>query len=360
MMPRKMNVTRRTAFQAIAGSALFSPVLSAQQLTGEPPGRMAPLSELVNVFEVLEMARRKMPEHVYNTISGTNRAVLERMTFRPRLMVNVTKLDLSLELLGSTLFAPILIGPLWRQEAFHPEGEVAMARGAAAAKTLMVVSGRSSKPLPQIVEAAGQSPLWYQAYPDTDPLATAKACQQATKLGCKAVCVTVGVPYQADASSRKLQPAGSLNNTWETIDRIKQSVSAPLVLKGVLSPEEAAAAESKGAQAIIVSNHGGLYTSGFADPMEMLPAIAKAVDKKIPILVDGSFRRGTDILKALALGARSVLVARPPVWGLAAYGAEGVQAVLEMLQTELARSMAMCGKPTLASIDSALVRIHRR
>ena len=355
-----MSVDRRSALQALAGMALTSPLIDAQQLAGEPPGRVAPLAELVNVFEILEMARRKLPEHIYNTISGTNRAVLERMTFRPRLMVNVTKLDLSLELLGSALFAPILIGPIWRQDAFHPEGELATARGAAASKTLMVVSSRSSKPLPQIVEAAGQSPLWYQAYLESDPLATAKACQQAVKLGCKAVCVTVGVPYQADASSPKLQPVGSLNNTWETIDRIKQSVPAPLLLKGVLSAEEAAAAASKGVQGIVVSNHGGLYTSGFADSMEMLPAIAKAVNRKIPILIDGSFRRGTDILKALALGARAVLVARPPVWGLAAYGAEGVQAVMEMLQTELARSMAMCGKPDLGSIDASLVRIHRR
>jgi 4-hydroxymandelate oxidase len=354
-----MRFTRRTALEALAGAAFASP-LRAQQLAGEPPGRIAPLAELVNIFEIQEMARRKLPEDVYNTISGTNRAVLERMTFRPRLMVNVTKLDLSLELLGSTLFAPILIGPVWRQQAFHPDAELAMARGAAASKTLMVVSGRSSKPLPQIVEAAGQSPLWYQSYPDADPQATAQACKDAVNSGCKAVCITVGVPYQAIDASQRLQPAGSLKTTWETIDRIRQAVNAPLVLKGILSADEAAAAAGKGVQALVVSNHGGLFTTGFADPMEMLPAIAKAVDKKIPVLVDGSFRRGTDVLKALALGAKGVLVARPPVWGLAAYGAEGVQAVMEMLQTELARAMAMCGKPNLASIDSALVKIHRR
>jgi 4-hydroxymandelate oxidase len=246
-----------------------------------------------------------------------------------------------------------MIGPVWRQQDFHPQAEVAMAKGAAASKTLMVVSGRASKPLPQIVEAAGPAtPLWYQAYPEADPLNTVKACQQAVKLGCKAVCLTVGVP--------RLQPSGNPKTTWEIIDRIKQGVAAPVVLKGILNPDEAAAAASKGVRAIVVSNHGGVFTSGFADPMEMLPVIAKAVDKKIPVLVDGSFRRGTDILKALALGASAVLVARPPVWGLAAYGAEGVQAVMEMLQTELARAMAMCGKPDLASIDASLVKIHRR
>ena len=354
-----MRITRRGALEAFTGGALALP-MRAQQLAGEPSGRIAPLSEVVNVFEIQEMARRKLPENVYSTISGTNRAVLERMTFRPRLMVNVTKLDLSLELLGAQLFAPILLGPVWRQEAFHADGELATCRGAAAAKTLMVVSGRSSKPLPQIVEAAGQTPLWYQVYPDADLAASTKACQEAVKLGCKAVCITVGVPYQSGTSDPRLKPAGSLKNTWEIVDRMKQDVAAPLILKGILSPDEAAAAAGKGVQAIVISNHGGLFTTGFADPMEMLPSIAKAVDKKIPILIDGSFRRGTDILKALALGARAVLVARPAMWGLAAYGAEGVQAVLEMLQTELARSMAMCGKPDLNSIDASLVKIHRR
>src|SRR5215217_8928779 len=116
---------RRTALEALAGAALGLPVVKAQQLAGEPPGRIPPLPELVNVFEMLEMAHRKLPDHVYATISGTNRAVLERMTFRPRLMVNVTKLDLSLELFGSTLFTPIVVGPVWRQEVFHPEGELA-------------------------------------------------------------------------------------------------------------------------------------------------------------------------------------------------------------------------------------------
>lgn len=330
------------------------------QLIGEPAGRIAPLNELVNVFEVQEMAKRRLPAPVYTTISGTDRTAIERIIFRPRLMVDVSKLDLSLNLFGSDLFAPILVGPVWKQDAFHPEGEIAMAKGAAASKSLMIVSSRSSKPLPQILEAAAGAPLWFQAYIEADPQATMQQCRDAVKLGCKAVCLTVGVPYQATTPGTKLQPAASLQLTWDTIDRIKQSVAAPLILKGILNPEEAAIAVSKGAQAIVVSNHGGLFTQGFADPIQMLPAISQAVGKKIPILVDGSYRRGTDIMKALAFGARAVLVARPAVWGLAAYGAPGVQAVMEMLQSELARTMAMCGKPTLASIDSTVVRVSRR
>ena len=221
------------------------------QLIGEPPGRIAPLAELVNVFEIQEMAKRRLPEPVYATVIGTNRAALERIIFRPRLMVNVSKLDLSLNLFGADLFTPILIGPVWKQDAFHPEGEIAMAKGAAASKSLMVVSSRASKPLPQIVEAAGGSPLWFQAYIEADPQTTIQQCRDAVKLGCKAVCLTVGVPYQATTPNTKLQPAASLQTTWDTIDRIKQNVTAPLVIKGVLNPDEAANAINKGAQAIV-------------------------------------------------------------------------------------------------------------
>lgn len=353
------RISRRGVLQALPGLGI-SFRAPAQQLAGEPAGRIAPLNELVNVFEVQEMARRKLSESVYTTIAGTDRAALERILFRPRLMVNVAKLDLSLELFGTPLFAPILIGPVWKQDAFHPDAEIAMAKGAAASKSLMVVSSRSSKPLPEIIQAAGEAPLWFQAYPEADPEATIRACRDAVKLGCKAVCLTLGVPYQTTTAGSRLQAAASLKTTWEMIDRVKQSVTAPLVLKGILSPQEAAMAVGKGVQGLVVSNHGGLFTSGFADPIEMLPSIVEATGKKVPLLIDGSYRRGTDIMKALALGARAVLVARPPVWGLAAYGAAGVQTVMEMLQTELARTMAMCGKPTLASINSSVVKLSRR
>lgn len=340
------DLTRRSALQAFAAAAGASRSM-AQTLAGEPAGRIAPLAELLNVFEVQSMAQRKLPETVYAPIAGTDRRALERITFRPRLMVNVSKLDLSVEILGQTLFTPLIAGPVWRQEAFHPEAELAMVRGASAAKALTIVSQRSSKPLAEIV-AAAKTPLWYQVYADADFEATIRSCREAVDAGCSAVCLTVG-----GGSTTASQ------TTWEAVDRIRQGIKAPLLLKGIMSPEEARAAVSKGIQAIVVSNHGGL-SNGFADPIEMLPEVAEAVDGKIPILIDGSFRRGTDILKALALGARGVLVARPLVWGLAAYGSEGVQAVLEMLQTELARAMAMCGKPAVAAIDRTLVKVHKR
>lgn len=306
------------------------------------------------------MAKRKLAETLYARVAGEDRRALERIIFRPRLMVNVSKLDLSTELLGETLFAPILAGPVSQQAAFHPEGEVAMARGAAAAKTLTIVSSQSSKPLDEIVAAAGKAPLWFQVYPDADLKTTIQSAQDAVRAGCKAVCLTVGVPYGMPSGGVRLEAAGNLKVDWNAIDHIRQGIKAPLVLKGIMNPEEARQAVSRGIQAIVVSNHGGLFTSGFADPIEMLPSIADAVGGKIPILIDGSYRRGTDIMKALALGARAVVVARPVIWGLSAYGASGVQTVLELLQSELARTMALCGRTNVPSLDRALVKIHRR
>jgi isopentenyl diphosphate isomerase/L-lactate dehydrogenase-like FMN-dependent dehydrogenase len=147
---------------------------------------------------------------------------------------------------------------------------------------------------------------------------------------------------------------------WSAIVRLRKGLSVPFLLKGIISPEEASTALEHGVDGIVVSNYRGRLDSGLAAPIEMLPAIIEAVSRKIPVLVDGSFRRGSDILKALALGARAVLLGRPPLWGLAAYGSDGVQQILQMLQGELAHDMAMCGKANLKVLDRSVVRIHRR
>ena len=144
------------------------------------------------------------------------------------------------------------------------------------------------------------------------------------------------------------------------LDRLRQAIRVPVLLKGIMSPEEAREAAARGFAGIVVSNHGASFADGLASPIEMLPSIADAVGGRIPILVDGGFRRGTDVLMGLALGARAVLLARPPVWALSAYGADGVRVLLTMLQSELARDMAMCGKVRTADLDRTLVTIHRR
>ncbi len=209
----------------------------------------------------------------------------------------------------------------------------------------MVVSSRSSYPVDRIA-AQAKTTFWYQVYPEAAMGAVRDQVHQAVQAGCKALCLTVDAPHR--------------HMDWSVIDQLRRGIAVPLLLKGIMIPEEARTAVQRGAQGIVVSSYGAPSSAGLAAPLEMLPSIVEAVGGKIPVLIDGSFRRGTDVLKALALGARAVLIARPAVWGLAAYGADGVQTVLEMLQSELARSMGLSGKPNIKAIDGSLVKIHRR
>lgn len=342
----KMSLTRRRALAGYAALLAASP-LRGQALAGEPPGRIAPVGELINAFEFEAMAERKLASADFKEICGGDRRAFDRITFRPRMMVDTTKLDLTLNLFGQNMFAPLLVGPLSGQKRFHPDGELAMARGASAAKAVMVIADRSSYPFDQIA-AQAKTGFWYQVYPEPDITAVRDRAQRAIAAGCKAVCLTLGVPDQPPSAW-----------DWNAIDRFRKGVAAPLVLKGIMRPEEARTAIQNGAQGILISSYSGPSIAGLASPMEALPAIADAVAGKAPILIDGGFRRGSDVLKAIALGAQGVLLGRPALWGLAAYGAAGVQSILELLQTELARDMAMCGAVNLQSAGRALVKIHR-
>jgi 4-hydroxymandelate oxidase len=237
------------------------------------------------------------------------------------------------------LFAPILVGPTSDQKRFHQEGELACVRGAAAAKTAMVVDSRASYPVREIASQAATT-LWYQVYPEKDAAAQRQRIAEAVEAGCKALCITVN------------------GTDWSTIDRVRQAVRVPVLLKGIMSSEEARTAINNGIHGVIVSNYYGRNFKGMATPIDVLPSIVEAVAGKAPILIDGSFRRATDILKALALGARAVLLGRPVLWALASYGSAGVQAMLEILQTDLGRDMAQCGRPNLKSLDASIVKIH--
>ncbi|HMC60537.1 MAG TPA: alpha-hydroxy-acid oxidizing protein [Candidatus Solibacter sp.] len=341
-----------------ASPLLFARELPAQEPIGEPPGRIPPVQELVNAAEFEAVAGRKLDSLTLAEIAGSERGAFDRITFRPRLMIDTRQMDLSTELFGQSLFTPVLIGPLARQKRFHPEGELAMARGASAAKAVMVAADRSSYPVDQIA-AQAKTPLWYQVNvePEMDDAerginAVRTRVERAVGAGCKVLCVTVGgetfgAPLTAGVD-------------WSAIDRLRKGLAVPVVLKGVMSPEEARKAVSNGVQGIVVSNYAARAIPGVASPIEMLPSIADAVGGKMPILIDGSFRLGSDVLKALALGARAVLLGRPALWGLAAYGAEGVQSVVELIQSGLARDMAMCGKVSVKSLDRTVVKIHRR
>ena len=300
-----------------------------------------PRQDLANVLQFESVAQHYLSPHAYSMIAGGDRSFFDRITFRPRMMVNTTGLDLSMEIFGEKLLAPILVGPVSHQQTFHADGELAMVRGAGAARTLVVVSSDSSVPIEKIAVEA-KTTLWYQIFPDADTNALHSRAQQAVKAGCKAVCVTVGAP--------------SPHVSWNMIDQIRRGLGVPVLLKGIMTAGDANEAVKRGIEGIVVSNYGG---KGLVSPMEMLPSIADAVAGKVPVLIDGGFRRGSDIMKALAFGARAVLVGRPALWGLAAYGADGVQSVLEMLQTELGRCASQNGKANVKAIDRSLVKMHQ-
>jgi 4-hydroxymandelate oxidase len=346
---RKRAVTRRQTLGSL-GSIVVDTVAGAQLPRAEAGVRLAPRDQLVNVLEYEEQAKRVLGDSAYRAIAGSDRLGFDRITLRPRMMVPVLDLNLSLTLFGQTLFAPILVAPIARQTEFHPDGERATVKGAAAARAVTVLSSHSAVPLTELVERQDHS-VWFQVF-SQDPSAGLRV-QDAVRAGCKAICVTFGAPPAANGVRR---PASTLKADLAALRALTRGAGIPVLAKGVATPDEAMQALQHGAQGLIVSSYRGLAD---AEALILkLPAIVDAVGGRAPVLVDGGFRRGTDILKALAFGAHAVLVGRPVMWGLAAYGADGVQGVLEMLQTELARYMAMCGKSSLAMLDRTLLRVH--
>lgn len=314
--------------------------LTRRQALGLARQRIAPRDQLVNVLEYEQQAKLALAPDIFAQIAGSDRAAFDRITLRPRLVVPTTDLDLSLTLFGDTWFAPIAVGPIAKQRQFHPDGEFATVRGAAAAQAPIVVSSRSSVPVTDVV-ASHSGAIWYQAFA-SEP-ATNAAIRDAVTAGCKAVCITVDTTTAIN---------------WKAVDALKRDVKVPVLVKGIATPAEAKAALQHGVQGIVASTYGRQTGHGATELILNLAAMVDAVGDAMPVLADGSFRRGTDIFKALALGAKAVLVGRPVMWGLAAYGAEGVQSVVEMLQTELARYMAMSGRVNLRMLDRSALQVH--
>ncbi|MBI1354943.1 MAG: alpha-hydroxy-acid oxidizing protein [Acidobacteria bacterium] len=363
---------RREAIARFWGLVLASPLLA--QRPESDPERTTPLDGLINCWEIEEAARSRLSPELFEHIAAgaesgrtvrANREFFERITFRPRMLVDVTELDLSSELLGQTMFAPILAGPTGLQGRFHPEGEAATVKGAALARALAVVSERSSRPLAEIGPAAG-GPWWIQTSPDGD----LERVREAQRLGAVAVVLTLDGgprrPLDADVrrgSAKGWPPAGIAPTRPDgraALERLRKEIGLPVVAKGLLTAEAARAAVEAGAAAVCVSNHGGRIVDGLPSTIEALPAVADAVGERVPVLADGGFRRGSDILKALAFGADAVLLGRPVLWALAAYGAEGVQRLLTLLQSELALAMGLSGTPNLAAVSRRLVKLHSR
>lgn len=337
------------------------------------------LSEIVNLFDFEKLAAEKMTHMAYEYVaSGAadeltlrwNRQALDAIKLNPTILTDVSQLDTGISLLGLSLPYPILIAPTAYHKIMHPEGELATARGAEAAEALYVVSSFSTTPLEEIAKET-TGPLWFQLYVRDDRDLTKALIRQAEALGFRALCITVDTPVAGvrnrQDKARFALPAGVHTPhmpgglaekkpfTWKDIDWIRSFTTIPVLLKGILNPDDAEKAIEAGVSGIIVSNHGGRNLDTVPATIEALPPIAERVKKRIPVLMDGGIRRGTDVLKAIALGADAVLVGKPICFGLACGGAEGVMKVLEILRYEFELAMMLTGKATIAEIDSSVI-----
>ncbi len=310
------------------------------RLTIDSGPRVAPVNEIVLVSEFEDSARLTLPGTVFSTIAGTDHQGFDRITVRSRMLIPTLDMDLSVGLFGDKLFTPILIGPVSEQKRYHADAELGTVRGASAGRAAVVVSSRSSVPIDQIA-AEAKTPLWYQVWAEADAKAQV---ERAMKAGVRAVVVTLGAA-----------PGAAAGPDWAAIDGLRQGLSVPVVVKGIMTAAEAKTALQHGVQGIIVSSWGAASKS---TPILALASIVDAVAGKVPVLVDGSFRLGVDVYKALAFGAQGVLIGRPTMWALAAYGAAGVQAMVEILQTELAQTMSACSNPNLKSVNRSYLKLH--
>ncbi|MGH2517327.1 MAG: alpha-hydroxy acid oxidase, partial [Ktedonobacterales bacterium] len=299
-----------------------------------------------------------------------NSTAFERIQIVPRILHGTRTADLTTSVLDVQMSMPILVAPTASQGQACAEGECATASAAGDAGTVMVASTESTRSLEDIA-AAATGPLWFQLYVYRDRAFAASLVRRAEAAGYRALVLTVDVQRWSGIERLKhipleQRPATVCGNfppdmqlegdvlTWEDLAWLRSLTSLPLVLKGVLSPLDAREAVARGVDALIVSNHGGRSLDGVLASIEALPAIAEVVAGRCEVYMDGGIRRGTDVLKALALGARAVLVGRPILWGLSVDGAEGARRVLETLRHELEVAMVLAGRPTLASIDAAV------
>lgn len=340
----------------------------------------------INVHEYEALAQTRLEKGPWEYYYGgtedevtlrANREAFERIRLRPRFLVDVSKIDTRTTVLGTPVSMPILIAPTACHCMAHPEGECATVRGAGAVDTLMIASTVATRSLEDIAQAA-TGPLWFQLYVYDEQEAGEMLVRRAEVAGYRALVLTVDTPHiskrerdirnnfvlpppplvAANFTGKYAQETGMhAGVTWDTIAWLRSITKMPILLKGILTAEDALLAIDHGINGIIVSNHGGRQLDGAIASIEALPEVVDAVAGRCEVYVDGGIRRGTDVLKALALGARAVLVGRPILWGLAVDGQHGVERVLKLLHGELEMAMSLSGKPTLASIDRSLVRI---
>jgi len=338
----------------------------------------ASLDSLLSLFDFETAARGKVAHGAWERISGAaadeitlrwNREAYDKIRLKPRVLVDVSRLDTRVTLFGQELPFPILLAPTGAQRFIHPGGEVEAVHGAAAADATYVISSSASMKVDDIARAASR-PVWFQLYVQRDRAFTRDLVQRAEDAGCRALCVTVDSPVfgarnREDRAKGEL-PERELPNlqgkdyldpslTWKDIDWLRGFARRPVLLKGILNPDDAAIAVREAVSGIIVSNHGARNLDTVPATIDALPLVVEKVAGRIPVIVDGGIRRGTDVVKALALGAAAVQIGRPYLWGLGVAGADGVARVVNILRKELELAMALTGRPTLAAIDRTVL-----
>jgi 4-hydroxymandelate oxidase len=308
----------------------------------------------------------------------------QKIRLNPRVLVDVSNIDLKTEFLGQSFDLPILLAPAALHRLWHPDGERATVQGASESGATMVLSSYSTEPVETIVQASGRS-VWFQLYTQADRGVTRHMVERAQAAGCRAICVTVDTPvlglrhrearaqfrmppefklpnFPAPPAGHRLERASSISAglhpslNWKDIEWLLSIATVPVLLKGVLNPEDALLAAEAGVAGVIVSNHGARNLDTGPSTAAALPRIVEKLrGKRLTLLVDGGIRRGTDIVKALAMGASAVLIGRPYLHGLAIAGAAGVARILDILRIELMMAMALTGRTSISQIDSSVL-----
>ena len=398
--------SRRRLLQFLAASPLFARNALAEGLRPQDPPDWSPrdLDKLIadptqalDVFDFEPVMKKNVPPaHFGYMATGVddevtlraNRDGFRKFELRPRRLVDVSKIDMSVEILSTKYDSPIVIAPAGSNRAFHPDAEIAVAKAAKAGNHLQILSTVATTSIEDAIAARG-APVWFQLYTTQRWQVAEGLVKRAEEAGAPAMVVTLDVRSSAkwetfvrlrrtdardcaschslnDYLSRKPNFTGVdlggvsstivTNLTWDLIKRLRDTVKVKLVLKGILTSEDAKLAAEAGIDAIVVSNHGGRVEDGVSATITVLPEIVEAVGGRMPILVDSGFRRGSDIVKALAIGAQAVCIGRPYLWGLGAFGQPGVERVLAILRAETRNAMQQLGAPSLKDLTPAMVR----
>lgn len=363
-----------------------SPALS---LLGEtPPDK---IESALNVSDFEAIARKNIPPAHFGYIATgvdddrtvrANQEAYARIQLRPRRLLDVSSIDTSVDLFGTKWPVPLFLSPCGSQKAFHPQGELAAARAGNTRKTLQILSTVTTDSVESVIEAAGR-PVWQQLYPTSVWAITEKLVHRAEAAGCPVLVITVDLPAGRNTETQKrmaltdtrtctachatpgsfsgrkpmfdgIDMAGntlySAKFTWESVQKLRAFTRMKLVIKGIGTSEDAKLAVEHGVDGLIVSNHGGRAEDSGRSTIECLPEVVDAVHGAMPVMVDGGIRRGTDIFKAIAVGARAVGIGRPYLWGLGAFGQPGVERVLDILRIEFELAMKQCGARSLGEI----------